>query len=259
MNRIDFFDSGPNRLSCVCTVPDSREIKAGLIFVHAADGNRLGPHRMFVELAEELKCPLDAIEDTSILAEPVQIGHLHTPNSLAVHPMEGCDGLPDGKPGKLTLRRYRRFAAGGAGLIWAEAMAVVPEARANPRQLWLHEGSKAAIGEMVSMMRRVAAESMGNSHKPVIVAQLTHSGRYSKPEGKAEPLIPQRDPYRDVLAPEPVPSTTRDSKIGPDYPIVTDEYLDQLLRDITLDMQLALEEFSNRTAEFTETQEGTRH
>ena len=37
------------------------------------------------------------------------------------------------------------------------------------------------------------------------------------------------------------------------------EYLDQLLRDITLDMQLALEEFSNRTGEFTETQEGTRH
>jgi len=37
------------------------------------------------------------------------------------------------------------------------------------------------------------------------------------------------------------------------------EYLDQLLRDITLDIQLALEEFSNRSAEFSETQEGTRH
>ena len=36
------------------------------------------------------------------------------------------------------------------------------------------------------------------------------------------------------------------------------EYLDQLLRDITLDMQLALEEFSNRTAEFTESQERIR-
>ena len=36
------------------------------------------------------------------------------------------------------------------------------------------------------------------------------------------------------------------------------EYLDQLLRDITIDMQLALEEFSNRTAEFTETQERRR-
>lgn len=36
------------------------------------------------------------------------------------------------------------------------------------------------------------------------------------------------------------------------------EYLDQLLRDITLDMQLALEEFSNRTADFTESQEIVR-
>jgi len=36
------------------------------------------------------------------------------------------------------------------------------------------------------------------------------------------------------------------------------EYLDQLLRDITLDMQLALEEFSNRTADFTETHEIVR-
>ena len=33
------------------------------------------------------------------------------------------------------------------------------------------------------------------------------------------------------------------------------EYLDQLLRDITIDMQLALEEFSNRTAEYSDTQE----
>jgi len=181
-----------------------------------------------IRLSEELNCPIEAIKDTSILAEAVRIGHLHVPNSLAVHPMEGCDGDNDGKPGKLTLRRYRRFAAGGAGLIWAEAIAVVPEARANPRQLWLHEGSKAAIGEMVSMMRTVAAKSMGGEHKPVIVAQLTHSGRYSKPQGKSEPLIPQHDPYRDVLAPEPVPSTTRDKRIAPDYPVVTDEYLDQL-------------------------------
>ncbi|RLF31166.1 MAG: hypothetical protein DRM98_05990 [Thermoplasmata archaeon] len=36
------------------------------------------------------------------------------------------------------------------------------------------------------------------------------------------------------------------------------EYLDQLLRDITLDIQLALEEFSNRTGDFTETHEGLR-
>ena len=37
------------------------------------------------------------------------------------------------------------------------------------------------------------------------------------------------------------------------------EFLDQLLRDITIDMQLALEEFSNRSVEFSETQDGARH
>jgi hypothetical protein len=30
------------------------------------------------------------------------------------------------------------------------------------------------------------------------------------------------------------------------------DHLDQLLRDMTIDMQLALEEFANRTSEFTE-------
>ena len=36
------------------------------------------------------------------------------------------------------------------------------------------------------------------------------------------------------------------------------EYLDQLLRDITLDIQLALDEFSNRTTEYTENPENLR-
>ena len=33
------------------------------------------------------------------------------------------------------------------------------------------------------------------------------------------------------------------------------DYLDKLLRDITIDLQLALDEFSNRTAEYIEAQE----
>ena len=49
--------------------------------------------------------------------------------------MEGCDAELDGSPGELTFRRFRRFGAGGAKLIWGEACAVVPEGRANPRQL----------------------------------------------------------------------------------------------------------------------------
>jgi len=33
------------------------------------------------------------------------------------------------------------------------------------------------------------------------------------------------------------------------------EHLDQLLRDMTIDMQLALDEFSNRTTDFTDIHE----
>jgi len=180
------------------------------------------------QLASRLGVRLDVREDVSILGESVQAGGLVMPNSLAVHPMEGCDGDSAGRPGKLTVRRYERFAAGGAGLIWAEAAAVGGEARANPRQLWLNENNKDSFRALTAMMRQVAAESMGPGHKPVIVAQLTHSGRYSKPEGVGRPMIPQRDPYRDALAPQQKPNPNTKSKIPDDWPIVTDEYLDKL-------------------------------
>ena len=179
-------------------------------------------------LSKKLGVNIEGIEDVSILSEPVQVGELVIPNSLAVHPMEGCDGDSQGRPGKLTLRRYERFAAGGAGLIWAEATAVVPEGRANPRQLWIHKKNQESFAAMVKMMRQTSAESMGLEHKPVIVLQLTHSGRYSKPEGKAHPIIAQRDPYRDPLAPQPKPDTNRKSRTPDDWPLVTDEYLDKL-------------------------------
>ena len=82
-----------------------------------------------------LNIPLET--DTSYLRRTVDIaGHI-VPNSMAVHPMEGCDGTPEGAPGPLTFRRYKRFAAGGAGLLWFEACAVVAEGRANPRQIML--------------------------------------------------------------------------------------------------------------------------
>jgi 2,4-dienoyl-CoA reductase (NADPH2) len=179
-------------------------------------------------LSERLGVQIEAAEDVSILAETVRAGKLLMPNSLAVHPMEGCDGDSQGRPGKLTLRRYERFAAGGAGLLWVEATAVVPEGRANPRQLWLNEKSKDSFAAMVKSIRQDATEAIGPMHKPVLVLQLTHSGRYSKPKGVAQPMIAQRDPYRDALAPQQKPDANRKSKIPDDWPLVTDEYLDKL-------------------------------
>jgi len=179
-------------------------------------------------LSRRLGVEVPVAEDVSILAEPVEAGALVVPNSLAVHPMEGCDGDSQGRCGPLTMRRYERFAAGGAGLVWVEATAVVPEGRANPRQLWLNEQSKESFAALAEMIRRTARQSMGPGHRPVLVMQLTHSGRYSKPRGIAEPMIAQRDPYRDPLAPQAVPDPGRPSKIPEDWPLVTDEYLDRL-------------------------------
>jgi 2,4-dienoyl-CoA reductase-like NADH-dependent reductase (Old Yellow Enzyme family) len=179
-------------------------------------------------LAGQLDVTVDATEDVSILAEPVQVGDLVVPNSLAIHPMEAADGDSQGRPGELTFRRYERFAAGGAGLIWVEAVAVVPEGRANPRQLWLNEDSKDSFAALIQRMRQTAQRSELR-HRPIIVAQLTHSGRYSKPQGVWQPVIAQRDPYRDAFALQQKPDNQAASRIPDDLPVVTDEYLDKLV------------------------------
>jgi 2,4-dienoyl-CoA reductase-like NADH-dependent reductase (Old Yellow Enzyme family) len=70
--------------------------------------------------------------------------------------MEGCDGTTGGSPDELTIRRYDRFATGGAGLIWFEATAVMPEARANPRQLYIHEGNLDDFKREVTRIKETA-------------------------------------------------------------------------------------------------------
>ncbi|MCD6392744.1 MAG: NADH:flavin oxidoreductase, partial [Planctomycetes bacterium] len=191
-------------------------------------------------LGQRLGSPVDAIEDVSILAEPVRVGNLVLPNSLAVHPMEGADGDSAGRPEQLTFRRYERFAAGGAGLIWAEAIAVAADGRANPRQLWLNSDSKDRFATLIGRTRH-AAKCNGADHNPVIVAQLTHSGRYSKPSGVAHPLIGQRDPYRDPLVPQAAPDKTAASKLPPDWPVVTDDYLGKLVEAYVVAARIAFE------------------
>ena len=117
----------------------------------------------FKAVCDELNVRIETSDNMSCLSRPVRAGVLEMPNALAVHPMEGADGDTQGRPGPLTCRRYERFAAGGAGLLWAEAIAVVPEGRANPRQLWLHEDSKSAFAEMARRMRQAAVEKIGRA------------------------------------------------------------------------------------------------
>lgn len=166
-------------------------------------------------LGVEADIPLE--EDLSPLKRPVAIQGLQVPNSLGIHPMEGCDSTAGGAPAVLTLRRYDRFARGGAGLLWFEATAVVPEARANPRQLWLHAGNVGEYAQMVRRTEQLAREAFGPDHRPVTVLQLTHSGRYSRPIDKPTPIIAFHSPILDSR-----------HNLPEDYPIVEDGQLEAL-------------------------------
>ena len=131
--------------------------------------------------------------------------------------MEGCDAEPDGAPGPLTLRRYQRYAAGGSGLIWYEATAVTQEGRANPRQLWITAANVGAFRTLVNETRAAARDCWGTAHDPLLILQLTHSGRYARPDGRPRPVIAQHNPILDPRL-----------GIGPDYPLVTDAELNRL-------------------------------
>lgn len=169
-------------------------------------------------------------EDLSPLSKPVKIGTVTAPNSMAVLPMEGCDSESDGTPSELVRRRYSRFAAGGAGLLWFEACAVTREGKANPLQMSLTKDNVKEFEKLVKMVDSTAAEYNGSDHKPVKILQLTHSGRYSRPDGEAAPIVPQHDPLLD-------PRVGLDSS----SPVVTDEYLDNLTEKYVQAAHLARE------------------
>ncbi len=160
-----------------------------------------------------VRLPFDS--DVSILGEEVKNGRFSVPNRLVAQPMEGFDATTEGTPQELTFRRYLRYARGGVGLIWFEATAVVGEARSNPRQLFLHKENADEYKRLVAEVKEAARRECGRD--VVMVIQLTHSGRYSKPTGVPAPIIAQ---HSAVLDPR--------NNLGADYPVVTDDYLDRL-------------------------------
>ncbi|MBQ7100578.1 MAG: flavin oxidoreductase/NADH oxidase [Clostridia bacterium] len=166
----------------------------------------------FISQRDELKLNIPYAEDVSVLGTPLQIGKKAVPNRLACQAMEGCDGTADGSPDELTIRRYDRFAKGGAGTIWFEATAVMREGRANPRQLWIHNSNIDSFRREVERIKQTAVKE--NGFEPLVIMQATHSGRYSKPDGTPAPLIAYNNPIFE-----------KDTPIDKSR-IVTDEYID---------------------------------
>lgn len=126
--------------------------------------------------------------------------------------MEGSDALTDGSPSELTLERYRRFARGGSGLIWFEAVSILPEARASANQLMLTPANLHTFQNIAAMIKKDGLHT--NGYAPVVIMQLTHSGRFSKPFGTPQPIIAYHRAEIDLR-----------HNINPELPVVSDNYL----------------------------------
>jgi 2,4-dienoyl-CoA reductase-like NADH-dependent reductase (Old Yellow Enzyme family) len=172
--------------------------------------------RDFEVLLDDIKAyniDLQYSKDTSLLFEPISFRlnnksskTIQLDNRLVIHPMEGCDGNEQGEPSDLTKKRYERFGQSGASIIWYEATAIVPEGRANPRQLIINSKTVHQIKDLI----RIADESRKNMlqnnpdlpkdkfEQSIKILQLTHSGRYSRPSKAKDPIRAYRYEDSDI-------------------------------------------------------------
>jgi 2,4-dienoyl-CoA reductase-like NADH-dependent reductase (Old Yellow Enzyme family) len=153
--------------------------------------------------------------ESSPLAQSFQLDGLRIGNRLTIHPMEGWDGTPDGRPSPLTIRRWQHFGASGAKLIWGgEAVAVREDGRANPNQLWINSRT---IGDIEKLRNTLVAEhrrNAGSDDGLLIGLQLTHSGRFSH----GGPRILYHHPLLDKRL-----------RLPEDYPVLTDGDIRELI------------------------------
>jgi 2,4-dienoyl-CoA reductase-like NADH-dependent reductase (Old Yellow Enzyme family) len=177
----------------------------------------------------DLAIPADEFVDSAKefpLAESTTIGELRIGNRFCILPMEGWDGTTDGRPTDLTRRRWKNFGISGAKLMWGgEAVAVRHDGRANPNQLCMTEHSMADIGSLRDLLIESHQERFGETQDLVIGLQLTHSGRFARPneKTKAEPRTAQRNPALDPRM-----------KITDDSALITDDELKSLIDDFVV-------------------------
>jgi 2,4-dienoyl-CoA reductase-like NADH-dependent reductase (Old Yellow Enzyme family) len=132
------------------------------------------------------------------LARPLDVfGGRTAANRFCVLPMEGWDAEASGRPSPLVHRRWRRFGASGAGIVWAEATAVHPAGRANPHQLVIDDTTIDDLAAVRADLLAAADDAPTAGVRPVVGLQLTHSGRWSRPDGSPRPRVAYRHPLLD--------------------------------------------------------------
>ncbi len=178
---------------------------------------RFGDRAALERKIAALKLDLPLAEDISTLFSPAVVAGRTLASRFAIHPLEGADAEAPGGPSDLTFRRYRRLAGSGCGLVWFEATAVTAAGRSNPRQLLITGTSADGFKRLVEETRLAAQKKSGPGHTLLLVLQLTHSGRFSRPDGRPRPVIAQHNPALEAGTGLPA-----------DYPLITDGELDNL-------------------------------
>ena len=144
-------------------------------------------------------------------------------NALSILPMEGWDGTADGRPSDLTKHRWENFAISGAKLLWGcEAVAVSHEGRANPRQLIMNEANFSEYEDLYKLVIDKHTEKFGSADDLLVGLQLTHSGRFCKPNDntKFESKILYNHPKLD-----------KKFHLSENHPLMTDDEIDTLVED----------------------------
>ena len=140
---------------------------------------------------KELGLEIPINPEIEILQQRVKLGNIFLPNRLAIQPMEGFDANLDGSPSELTFRRYKRYAEGGAGLIWFEATGIQELGRTNNHQLFLTKDNKNAYSKLVEEIRQISnrtLKDLGFKNECVLILQLNHAGRYTKVGDQRYPM-----------------------------------------------------------------------
>ena len=167
----------------------------------------------------------------SPLAQRLTVQGTTIGNRFAILPMEGWDGTLDGRPSELTFRRWRRFGASGAKLIWGgEAVAVRHDGRANPNQLLINDRTASDLARLREALVAAHASRFGDTSDLLVGLQLTHSGRFSRPDSHSslQPQILYRHPLLD-----------RKFQVPQAQPLLTDEEIERLVGDFVLAARLA--------------------
>jgi 2,4-dienoyl-CoA reductase-like NADH-dependent reductase (Old Yellow Enzyme family) len=144
-------------------------------------------------------------------------------NRFCTLPMEGWDGTLDGKSTQQTIRRWKNFGRSGAKLIWGgEAVAVRHDGRANPNQLLINSNTLKGLENLRLSLVEEHVTHHGSSDDLFVGLQLTHSGRFSRPNEKTrlEPKIVYHHPVVDQLF-----------NLPEDYPVLTDSEIEDLIKD----------------------------